>query len=116
MLDKKVLGELEEKLNQEKSRLEKELSSFANPVGKSGEYETRFEEMGTDKDENASEVEAYSDNVALENNLEGQLKEIVKALERMKTGTYGFCQNCGKEVSLDRLKAYPAASTCIQCK
>jgi len=115
-LDQKILDELKAKLIEEKKALEKELSDIAKPTGTPGVYETKHDEIGESQDDNASEMEEYSDNFALENNLEKQLKEVSDALGRMEGGTYGSCDNCGTQLSLDRLRAYPAARKCIQCK
>ncbi|NOY78352.1 MAG: TraR/DksA family transcriptional regulator [Calditrichaeota bacterium] len=41
---------------------------------------------------------------------------IDRALERIKSGTYGLCQECGKPISKDRLEAVPHARLCIECK
>jgi len=54
--------------------------------------------------------------VAVEDNLESQLKEVRDALLRMENGTYGICENCKQEVDIERLRAYPAARGCIKCK
>lgn len=112
-LDTTLLAELKEKLLGEKSRLEAELSRFAKSTGVEGSYETQIENIGTDPDENATEVEGYVDNLALESNLEGQLKDANDALEKMSKGAYGICEKTGKEISIDRLRAYPAARTAI---
>ena len=115
-IDPKIHEELKRKLLEEKSRVEEELSRFAKPTGIPGDYETRFNDIGTDVDENASEVEEYVDNLALENTLEKELKDANEALTRMERGAYGICENCHKEIDLQRLRAYPAAKTCIKCK
>lgn len=115
-IEQKILEELKNKLLEEKSRIESELSRFAAPTGVPGDYETRFENIGTDMDENASEVEGYTDNLALENTLEKRLKDTSDALDRIKKGTYGICENCNKEIDMKRLRAYPAARICIKCK
>jgi RNA polymerase-binding protein DksA len=52
----------------------------------------------------------------LEENAEGLLSAIDAALARIEAGTYGKCQNCGKEISPDRLEAIPWATRCIDCK
>ncbi|HBP00839.1 MAG: Transcriptional regulator, TraR/DksA family [Candidatus Moranbacteria bacterium GW2011_GWE1_49_15] len=114
-LDKNFIEESQKKLLDEKRRIEEDLERFAKPTDAPGEYETTFGDQGTDEDENASEVEEYTDNLALENSLEKQLKEIHEALARIDDGTYGYCENCQKEIDTDRLKAYPAAKTCINC-
>lgn len=109
------LQELKKALLEEKKRIEEELSRIAKPITNKGDYETSFSEIGTDEDDNASEVEEYTGNLAVENSLEKQLHEANLALERIQNGTYGICVNCQKEIPLERLKAYPAASTCISC-
>lgn len=115
-MEKELLTELKEKLEAEKTQLEKELGRIAKPTAAQGDYETTFSDMGTDEDENASEVEEYADNLALENNLEKQLREIMDALVRMENGTYGICENCGQEIPVERLRAYPAAKECLDCR
>ncbi len=42
------------------------------------------------------------------------LREIDKALERMKEGTYGLCEVCGKPIEEKRLKAIPWTTLCIE--
>ena len=42
------------------------------------------------------------------------LKEIDKALERMKEGTYGLCEVCGKPIEEKRLEALPWTNLCIE--
>lgn len=115
MLDQKVLDELKGKLIEEKTKLENDLQRIANPTEIPGDYETRFEDLGTGIDENATEVEEYTDKLAVENDLEKQLKDVDDALERMEKGAYGFCENCQQEIDIERLRAYPAARTCIKC-
>lgn len=116
-LDKKVLDELKEALIKEKEELEKNLNKIARPVGKKeeGDYETSFEELGTDKDDNATEVDQYTQNLSVENTLEKKLQEILDALSRMENGTYGQCENCGEDIPVERLRANPSARTCIKC-
>lgn len=109
------MAQMKEKLTGEAERLKSELSRFAKPVDGEGEYETKYQDMGTDRDENASEVEEYVDNKALETTLEHELREVNDALARIEAGTYGVCESCGKEIDLDRLNAYPAARTHTTC-
>ena len=111
VLDTTLIAELKQKLLFEKSRLEAELSRFAKATGEAGDYATQIENIGTDPDENATEVEGYVDNLALESNLEGQLKDVNAALAKMEQGTYGICEKTGKTINAERLKAYPAART-----
>lgn len=112
-LNPAILAELKKRLLADKKRLEEALSQFATKTDAPGEYETRIEEIGTDMDDNATEVEGYVDNLAVEANLEHELRDTLDALEKMETGTYGICEKTGAEIALDRLRAYPAARTAI---
>ncbi len=42
--------------------------------------------------------------------------KIKEALARIDDGTFGICEECGEEISEDRLKARPVTTLCIQCK
>ncbi|ACN98375.1 TraR/DksA family transcriptional regulator [Sulfurihydrogenibium azorense] len=42
------------------------------------------------------------------------IKAIDEALERIKNGTYGICEVCGKEIEEERLEAVPWTTLCIQ--
>ncbi len=44
------------------------------------------------------------------------LKEIDRSLKTMATGTYGVCEDCGEEISPNRLKAIPWARYCLTCQ
>ena len=50
----------------------------------------------------------------LERNLH-ELQEIDAALERMGTGTYGFCMRCGKPMDRARLELFPQARFDMCC-
>lgn len=112
-LSPEIIEELKQKLLAEKKQLESELEKFAKPTGASGSFETTFDNIGTDPDDNATEVEEYVDNLALENTLESQLKDVNDALRRMEEGSYGTDETTGKEISLERLRVYPAARTAL---
>lgn len=44
------------------------------------------------------------------------IHKIIKALESIEDGTFGICEECGEEISVERLKARPVTSHCIICK
>lgn len=108
-LDTAILSQLKDKLLAEKTRLEADLSRMGNPTDVAGNYEMKFDDLGNDPDENASEVEEYVDTVAVEGNLEGQLKDVNDALAKIDAGTYGVCEKTGEEIPVERLQAFPAA-------
>ena len=43
------------------------------------------------------------------------LTEVDEALAKLEKGTYGICEQCGKEIPPARLEAKPAARYCIDC-
>lgn len=115
VLEEKEMKKFEEMLLEQKNRMEGELKRIAKPTSDQGDFETIYEDIGDDMDENASEVEEYVGNIALENNLEEQLKGINSALEKIKNGTYGVCEECGLDIAPERLTANPAAKRCMLC-
>ena len=44
------------------------------------------------------------------------IKKIKKAIERIENGTFGICESCGEDISIQRLKARPVTTQCIDCK
>jgi len=44
------------------------------------------------------------------------IQKIKKAIQNMEDGTYGICEECGNEISENRLKVRPEATLCIDCK
>jgi RNA polymerase-binding transcription factor DksA len=44
-----------------------------------------------------------------------QLSEINEALERLRRGSYGVCERCGRKIPGERLGAQPATRTCVEC-
>lgn len=44
------------------------------------------------------------------------IKKIKQALERIENGTFGICEDCDNEISIERLKARPVTTQCIECK
>ncbi len=44
------------------------------------------------------------------------IKKIKKALDRIEKGTFGICEKCEEDISMERLKARPVTTQCIDCK
>lgn len=42
--------------------------------------------------------------------------KIREALERIEDGNFGVCELCGDDIGIDRLKARPVTTHCIECK
>lgn len=44
------------------------------------------------------------------------LPKIEKALQKIASGEYGICEECGEDIGIGRLEVRPFASLCIKCK
>lgn len=123
MLDQKTLNELKTTLLKERDLLIGELETIATPdPNLKGDWDVKHQEWEEGEITSDEELEGgvsvnESDedmkNKALSDRLELRLKEVNDALARMEDGTYGICEVCKKEISMERLKANPAAKTDI---
>ncbi len=79
--------------------------------------------------EMAGEEEVFADpndraSQESERNLELRIRErerklifkMREALQRIEEGTFGICEECEEPISLQRLKARPVTTYCIECK
>ncbi|MDC1480271.1 RNA polymerase-binding protein DksA [Pseudomonadales bacterium] len=44
------------------------------------------------------------------------IKKIDKTIDLIDQDDYGYCDSCGIEIGVERLKARPTATQCIDCK
>ncbi len=44
------------------------------------------------------------------------LRSINQALDRLDEGTYGICEECGREIGEKRLQVMPFALYCVECQ
>ena len=81
------------------------------------------------RDQSESDVDGPSDelevakslaDVELHANLiersEGRLKAIDEAFDRLDKGVYGECDQCGNDISVERLKTLPFTTLCVDCQ
>lgn len=60
-------------------------------------------------------AETHSKSVVLEKHLTDAKTSIMVALKKIKSGTYGKCERCGKKIEVGRLLAMPTAQYCVSC-
>ncbi len=63
----------------------------------------------------AEEQFGHMKNQAIQKELKRKLIQVRKALSRVKIGSYGNCEVCGKMINTDRLIVYPETTICISC-
>lgn len=44
-----------------------------------------------------------------------EIQKIDAALERIESGDYGYCVNCGEDIPKKRLDFDPAVASCVDC-
>jgi DnaK suppressor protein len=111
-------AQFRERLLAERGRVERALAGLRD--GHPGSIEDEAEEVNGNLDTNdlgdtASITLGREIDYTLGENSQTVLAEIDAALARIEDGTYGTCTNCGKEIPVERLEAYPWASLCIDC-
>jgi DnaK suppressor protein len=42
--------------------------------------------------------------------------KIQQALQLLENGEFGVCEECGEQIGIERLKARPVTTLCIECK
>lgn len=124
MLDQQTLNKLKTALIKERDLLIKELETIAAPDPNiPGDWDFKHSEWGENQitseeeletGESVNESDEDMKNKALSDRLELRLKEVNDALARMENKTYGICETCQKEISVERLKANPAAKNDIE--
>ncbi len=110
-LTKAQLKTLKDKLMEDAERIR------SNFLVKKQEYENT-EVSGGAKDE----VDSANDNILLSADMRFSnrenlyYKKVMKALSKIETENYGMCDECGGEISFQRLLARPTSEMCIICK
>lgn len=98
------------------SLLNKRLEDLLNQA------EQTMSELVSQSDQEIEEIDrasAYADQtmkLKIKTRESRLIKKVKQALERIEEGTYGFCDECGQEISIKRLEARPVTTKCIECK
>ncbi|MCQ2398178.1 MAG: TraR/DksA family transcriptional regulator [Sphaerochaetaceae bacterium] len=89
------------------SKINKTDDDFRSVIGSMGikdSIDLASDELATKKMEAVSQIDV------------GRLKAVEQALIRLRNGKYGVCEQCGKKIPEDRLRALPYALLCVECK
>lgn len=46
----------------------------------------------------------------------GRHRQILEAMKRLGSGTYGACAECGRDINKERLEVIPEAAFCVNCQ
>jgi len=107
-----------------KSKLEAELTRTAERIRHMGGATTSVNTMNAlgDTSQLADEVDVIQINEDREMNfatrslLVERANRLAEALERLRGGEYGICQECEEAIAPARLVAMPEVMTCVRCQ
>lgn len=108
MLSSTDTKKFEEKLLKDKKIIEDEIKGLKT-----------LTDFGSDTDhgdEEADEDEENENNMGAAEGLEIRLADINSALDKIKSGAYGICENCNEPIEPEVLKAAPESRFCKNCK
>lgn len=100
-----TMTEREQFLDEQREKIKDIISKKAAEI-KRLEDNTKSEEVG-DK----IKVDSFNSIGRLKKNIE----ELEKTLTKIDNGGYGICKRCHNEIPIERLRAMPAAETCVKC-
>jgi len=111
-------------MNDVKKKLEAELKRTVERIRQMGGTATSVETSGAlgDTSQLADEVDVIQINEHREMNfatrslLVERANRLAEALERLRNGEYGICQECEEAIAPARLKAMPEVLTCVRCQ
>ena len=117
LMNKQQLKQFKERLLRERASVAGEIKSIAkeaskNPRESSGDlssYTVHMADMSADTYERELALNIASSEQEV-------LYQIDEALKRLDEGTYGLCQSCEQVIAMNRLKAVPYTSMCIECQ
>jgi DnaK suppressor protein len=111
-------------MNEIKKRLEVELNRMVERMRHMGGTATSVDTIDIigDTIQLADEVDVSQVNevremaFATRSLLAERANRLAEALERLRDGSYGTCQECGEVIAPARLKAIPEVTTCVRCQ
>jgi RNA polymerase-binding protein DksA len=78
-------------------------------VGELASYDQHQADLGTETFEREKDF-------SLLEQLEAELEELDRALQKIDEGTYGICESCGQEIAAERLEVLPGTRFCVECQ
>lgn len=109
-LSKAQIKTLKDKLQGEAERIR------INFQVKKMEYESHSITGAKDEVDSANDNILLSADMRFSNRESLYYKKVLKALDKMETDQYGVCDDCGNEITYQRLMARPTSELCIFCK
>ena len=97
--------------------LEMELALLLNKAGVSlGELIGTASDTEPDPLDRATQELSLNNVIRIRSRESRLIRKIRQRLQDIENGTYGICEGCEEPISIQRLRARPVASYCIDCK
>jgi DnaK suppressor protein len=104
------------KLEYFKKLLEERLESLISEAGNTVSSMTDSQEDFPDPTDRASHESDRNFMLRIRDRERKLILKIKEAITRIDEGDFGICEECGEEISEERLKARPVTTLCIDCK
>jgi DnaK suppressor protein len=108
------LAEQRAVLDAELNRIEGEVATLQSAL--SDVLRDGGDGAGDDQADTGAKAFERDQEMTLLANARDMLFQTRHALERIDSGTYGTCENCGGPIGKARLQAFPRATCCVTCK
>jgi DnaK suppressor protein len=108
-MNKRIMKELAQELTRRRAAL------LQDVAGSQDELNAVVEQQESELEEAAQKDRITRLTSRLSDRDQQKIREIDAALDRMTKGVYGKCANCGQEIGIQRLRALPSATLCIDC-
>ena len=95
--------------------LEEKAALLENIREKTGNQNKLQNDIGDAIDSSVEEQDRELD-LLLQDRDQARLKGIENALQRMASDDFGYCDECGENISKKRLMAVPLTNMCINCQ
>jgi RNA polymerase-binding protein DksA len=96
-----------------RSRVSGELNSLISLVPEKAGYAGNLSNLPMHPADTSTE--GLDGELMLIHNEEQILEKVEGALARIETGSYGVCEDCGRDIADARLSAIPYTTLCINC-
>ncbi|MBI4609771.1 MAG: TraR/DksA family transcriptional regulator [Candidatus Rokubacteria bacterium] len=110
---KEIQAQLEQELHQTVERLRQlggaiVIEDFASPVWDDASFSDAVDGIQINEDREIS--------LATRSLLVERANKLAEAIERLRRGVYGRCEECDEPIAPARLKAMPEVTTCVRCQ
>ncbi|TSC66306.1 MAG: TraR/DksA family transcriptional regulator [Microgenomates group bacterium Gr01-1014_80] len=110
-LPQETFKKIKRVLQRQEREIEKNIKSIEKDDPVKGDGLAESSEPGTD----SWVADVHGRAEAIKVSLQTLLARTKNSLANLRSGKYGKCENCGKQIQPQRLEAIPTATLCLSC-